>query len=79
MKLLKQNKTFHIRRRIPKDLKYCFSNKDHLTRSLNTTDLLFAEKKGEQINITINSIFKDIRKYLTKNISLDIIKKTHQF
>ena len=75
MKLLKQNKTFHIRRRIPKDLKYCFSNKDHLTRSLNTTDLLFAEKKGEQINITINSIFKDIRKQKSFDADINNLQK----
>ena len=75
MKLLKQNKAFHIRRRIPKDLKYCFSNKDHLTRSLNTTDLLFAEKKGEQINITINSIFKDIRKQKSFDADINNLQK----
>ena len=47
MKLLKQNKTFHIRRRIPTDLKECFSNKIYIARSLHTTDDLFAKKKGE--------------------------------
>ena len=45
MKLLKQNKTFHIRRRIPIDLKECFSNKIYIARSLHTTDDLFAKKK----------------------------------
>ena len=75
MKLLKQNKTFHIRRRIPIDLKECFSNKIYIARSLHTTDDLFAKKKGETLNSTINNLFKDIRKQKSFDSDIDKLKK----
>jgi len=75
MKLLKQNKTFHIRRRIPMDLKEYFSNKIYIARSLHTTDALFAKKKGEILNSTINNIFKAIRKQKSFESNHDNLRK----
>ena len=75
MKLLKQNKTFHIRRRIPMDLKEYFPNKIYIARSLHTTDALFAKKKGEILNSTINNIFKAIRKQKSFESNHDNLRK----
>ena len=44
------------------DLKEYFPNKIYIARSLHTTDALFAKKKGEILNSTINNIFKAIIK-----------------
>ena len=71
MKLLKQNKTFHIRRRIPMDLKEYFPNKIYIARSLHTTDALFAKKKGEILRRLEPMGIKEQRRIFPSHSSTD--------
>ena len=60
MNLLKQNKIFHYRKRIPKDLKVYF-NKNFFLRSLHTKKKFEAEKNVRLIDNLIEELFQKIR------------------
>jgi len=60
MNLLKQNKIFHYRKRIPKDLKVYF-NKNFFLKTLHTKKKFEAEKNARLIDNLIEELFQKIR------------------